>query len=90
MEDPVTGRFAIVFLVACGIATPALADRYYVVRDVGSQECSIVRHLPEDSDAIVLGEASYGNRKQAEDAAHASRDCKSVPIQGKLPAMALH
>lgn len=85
------GTLAIAALVALGMATPAFADRFYVVRDSDGSDCSIVRQLPKGDEKVVVGEkAAYPSRRQAEQAAHDNDSCRSVPIRRQLPSVALH
>ena len=84
------GWLAVAVLVAWSATTPASAERFFVVQDTGTGDCSIVRHVPQESDKVLLGrDGSYSSRRQAEHAALATGDCRSVPFHRELPAVAL-
>jgi hypothetical protein len=59
-----TGRFVLAIGLAA-IATPALADEYYIVQNPSTKECRIVTEKPEPSVGVVIG-TPFGARVEAE------------------------
>lgn len=52
-------------VIVAGLATPALADEYYVVQNPKTKECHIVSQRPEPSVGVVVG-SPFGARIEAE------------------------
>jgi hypothetical protein len=52
-------------LVIAALATPALADEYYIVQNPTTKVCHIVSQKPEPSVGVVIG-TPFGARVEAE------------------------
>jgi hypothetical protein len=61
-------KYGIVAALALGIATPAFAEEYYVVRDETTKTCTIVDQKPTTSTTTVVSEGgvSFKSRTEAE------------------------
>lgn len=58
-------RYAIAFGMALGVATPALAASFYIVRGL-DDTCSVVDVRPVDKTIFVVGNNGYVTREEAE------------------------
>lgn len=58
-------RHVIAVSVALGIAAPALAAEYYVVRGP-DKKCKVVETKPVDETIVVVGDKVYATREEAE------------------------
>jgi hypothetical protein len=59
-------RYAIAFGTVLGVATPALAASFYIVRGL-DDTCSVVDVWPVDKTIFVVGKKGYVTREEAED-----------------------
>jgi len=59
-------RYVIAFGMALGVATPALAPSFYIVRGL-DDTCSVVDVRPVDKTILVVGNKGYVTREEAED-----------------------
>ncbi len=67
-------RYALCGIVLAAFVTPALAAKFYVVRDTTSKECSVVEQKPTEATMKLVGMA-YKTQAKAEKAMKASKTC---------------
>ena len=53
-------------LTVVALATPALSDQFYIVRDATTDRCVIAERPPEEGAGVVVGDGTYGDRNVAE------------------------
>ena len=58
----------IVAAVAVMVATPALAQEFYVVQDSATKKCTVVEQKPTTSTVVVVGNQAFKTRTEAESA----------------------
>lgn len=58
-------KYVIALGVMVGVAAPALAAEYYVVRGP-DMKCKVVETKPVDKTIIVVGDKAYVTREEAE------------------------
>jgi hypothetical protein len=58
------GKLMLAVVIAV-VATPALADEYYIAQNPTTKECHIVTQRPEPSVGVVIG-SPFGARVEAE------------------------
>ena len=59
------------------LATPALADEYWVVQDSSSKHCSIVTTKPTTTTTTVIGNTAFKTRTEAESSMKTTKVCSS-------------
>jgi hypothetical protein len=59
------------------LATPALADEYWVVRDSSTKHCSIVTTKPTTTTTTVIGNSAFKTRTEAESSMKTTKVCSS-------------
>jgi hypothetical protein len=59
------------------LATPALADEYWVVRDSSTKHCSIVTEKPTTTTTTVIGNTAFKTRTEAESSMKTTKVCSS-------------
>jgi len=59
------------------LATPALADEYWVVQDSSSKHCSIVTTKPTTTTTTVIGNTAFKTRTEAENSMKTTKVCSS-------------
>jgi hypothetical protein len=59
------------------LATPALADEYWVVRDSSTKHCSVVSEKPTTTTTTVIGNSSFKTRTEAEGSMKTTKVCSS-------------
>jgi hypothetical protein len=59
------------------LATPALADEYWVVRDSSTKHCSIVTTKPTTTTTTVIGNTAFKTRTEAENSMKTTKVCSS-------------
>jgi hypothetical protein len=59
------------------LATPALADEYWVVRDASTKHCSIATEKPTTTTTTVIGSAAFKTRTEAENSMKTTKVCSS-------------
>ena len=57
------------------LATPALADDYWVVRDSSTKHCSIVTEKPTTMTTTVIGNSAFKTRTEAESSMKTTKVC---------------
>ena len=57
------------------IATPALAEEFYVGQEPESKRCKIVTEKPDGQSMIMIGTESYATKEDAKAAKKASSEC---------------
>lgn len=79
-------RLALAAVVAACLATPALADEFYIVQDTTTKECTIVSEKPATETTVVVspGGAVYATETEAEEALGAIEVCKTVSPDGSV------
>ena len=69
-------RYVIAALMITAVATPALAEEYYVVQDTGTKQCTIVSQKPTTTTTVVVGNGvAYKTRTEAEGAMKTVKVC---------------
>jgi hypothetical protein len=63
------------------IATPALADEYYVVRNPTTKTCTITERRPSGGPEVVIG-APFGVRVEAERHMKTVKECTETTGSG--------
>ena len=53
-------------LAIAAVATPALSDQFYIVRDATTSQCTIAQRPPAEGAGVVVGDGAYGDRNSAE------------------------
>ena len=61
--------------VLIAIATPALAEDFYVGQDPESKRCRIVTEKPDGQTMVMIGTASYATKEEAKAAKKAAAEC---------------
>jgi hypothetical protein len=70
-------RIALAVATIAAVATPALAQTFYVVQDTASKKCTIVETKPTVSTMVVVGDGKvYKTRAEAEGAVKTITVCK--------------
>ena len=70
-------RTAVVAATIAVIATPALAQTFYVVQDTKTKKCTVVEQKPTVSTTVVVGDGKvYTTRAEAEGAVKTITVCK--------------
>jgi hypothetical protein len=70
-------KYAICGILLAAFVTPALAaNKFYVVRDAATKECSIVEEKPTESTMKVVGMA-HKTQAKAEKAMNVAKNCKT-------------
>jgi len=64
-------------LVLAALATPALADEYYVVRDATTKHCKVVTEKPTTTTTTVVGDTAFTTRSEAENSIKTTKICSS-------------
>lgn len=73
-------KYALCGIVLAAFVTPALAgDKYYVVRDTKTKECSIEDEKPTEASMKIVGKVhrTHALAKKAKKALIASKFCKT-------------
>lgn len=63
--------------LALVIATPAFALDYYVVQNAKSKKCSVATKKPTSDKTVLVGDAGYKTKKDAQDAMKGADACKT-------------
>ena len=58
-------KYVLPFAVAMGVAAPAFAAEYYIVRGA-DQKCKIVETRPTEKTVTVIGDKAYVTREEAD------------------------
>ena len=61
--------------VLIAIATPALADEFFVGQDPESKRCKIVTEKPDGQTMVMIGTVSYATKEEAKAAKKAAAEC---------------
>jgi hypothetical protein len=61
--------------VLIAIATPALAEEFFVGQNPESKTCKIVTEKPDGQTLIMIGTVSYATKEEARAARKASAEC---------------
>jgi hypothetical protein len=61
--------------VLIAIATPALAEEFYVGQDPESKRCKVVTEKPDSQTMIMIGTESYATKEEAKAAKKAAAEC---------------
>jgi len=72
------------FLVVAGliaVATPAIADEFYIVRNPTSKSCTIVERRPSGGPEVVIG-SPFGVRVEAERHMKTVKECTETTGRG--------
>jgi hypothetical protein len=73
-EIPMSKRIVIA-AVLIAIATPALAEDFYVGQDPKSKRCKIVTEKPDGQTMIMIGTGAYPTKEEAKAAKKAAAEC---------------
>jgi hypothetical protein len=73
-EIAMSKRIAIA-AVLIAIATPALAEEFFVGQEPDSKRCKIVTEKPDGQTMIMIGTESYPTREEAKVAKKAASEC---------------
>jgi hypothetical protein len=65
----------IVAAVLIAIATPALAEEFYLGQDPESKRCKVVTEKPDGKSLIMIGTESYATKEDAKAAKKAAAEC---------------
>ena len=65
----------VVAAVLIAIATPALAEEFYVGQDPENKRCKVVTEKPDGQTMVMIGTESYATKEDAKAAKKASPDC---------------
>jgi hypothetical protein len=65
----------VVAAVLIAIATPALAEEFYVSQDPQTKRCKIVTEKPDGQTMVMIGTESYATKEDAKAAKKASSEC---------------
>lgn len=65
----------VIAAVLIAIATPALAEEFYVGQDPESKRCKIVTEKPDGQSMIMIGTESYATKEDAKAARKAAAEC---------------
>ena len=57
------------------IATPALAEEYYVGQEPDSKKCKVVTEKPDGKSMIMIGTDAYATKAEAKAAKKAAAEC---------------
>jgi vancomycin permeability regulator SanA len=77
MEDPQMRTRIVLAAVAVLVATPALAQEFYVVQDTATKKCTIVQQKPTTTTTVVVGgDKVFKTRTEAEAAVKTITVCQ--------------
>jgi hypothetical protein len=70
-------RLALAAAAIAAIATPALAQQFYVVQDSSTKKCTVVEQRPTATTMVVVGDGKvFTTRAEAEGAVKTITVCK--------------
>lgn len=70
-------RLALAAAAIAAIATPALAQQFYVVQDTSTKKCTVVEQRPTATTMVVVGDGKvFTTRAEAEGAVKTITVCK--------------
>jgi hypothetical protein len=70
-------RFLLACLIVSGLATPALARKYYIVQNTKTLRCSVLPKKPKGKTVVLVGGSSaYKTRNEARAALRTAAPCK--------------
>lgn len=62
--------------LAIGFASTAMADEYYVVRDVKTKHCTVVTKRPESKEVVTqIGPIAFKSREEADNRIKQTKVC---------------
>jgi hypothetical protein len=65
-------------ILVCAVATPALADSYYVVQDTTTKKCTVVSQRPTTTTTTIVGDGKvFTSQSEAENAMKTVTVCQS-------------
>jgi hypothetical protein len=64
------------------LATPALAQEFYIVQDTSTKRCQIVEQRPTTTTTTVVGDGVFTTRVEAESAMKTVKVCESPGTTG--------
>jgi hypothetical protein len=70
-------KLAIAAFSLAALATPALAESFFIVQDPTSHHCTIVDQKPTTTTTTVVGNGTYTSRTEAETAMKSVQVCTS-------------
>jgi hypothetical protein len=71
-------KFLVAAMLFGALATPALADSYYVVQDSTTKKCTVVTEKPTTTTTTVVGDGKvYTTQTEAESAMKTVSVCQS-------------
>ena len=76
LEDAMNKAIICAFALSV-LATPALADEYWVVQDSSTKHCSIVTSKPTTTTTTVIGNTAFKTRTEAESSMKTTKVCSS-------------
>jgi hypothetical protein len=76
LEDVMNKAIICAFALSV-LASPALADDYWVVRDSSTKHCSIVTSKPTTTTTTVIGNTAFKTRTEAESSMKTTKVCSS-------------
>ena len=65
----------VIAAVLIAIATPALAEEFYVGQNPESKKCKVVTEKPDGQDMVMIGTEPYATKEEAKAAKKAASDC---------------
>jgi hypothetical protein len=65
----------VVAAVLIAIATPALAEEFYVGQEPETKRCKIVTEKPDGQTMIMIGTDAYATKEEAKAAKKAAAEC---------------
>ena len=60
-------RYLLASAFALAVATPALADDYYVIREESTKECRVVSERPRETTWVQVGDIAFKAREEADE-----------------------
>ncbi len=70
-------KILICTLGLAALASPALADEYWVVQDAKTKHCSVVSEKPTTTTTTVIGNTAFKTRTEAEGSMKTTKVCNS-------------
>jgi predicted metal-binding transcription factor (methanogenesis marker protein 9) len=59
-------KYILALALVAAAATPVLsAEEYYIVREKGAKECTVVRERPKTETTVVVGNKAYVTESEA-------------------------
>jgi hypothetical protein len=63
-------------ILLAAVATPTLAaEEFWVIQDSGTKKCTIVQQRPTTTSTVVIGNAAFKTRTEAESSMKTTKVC---------------